>query len=110
VQRSVVKEYPQEASRIRPFELKPRVVTTKTIKVEEDGKEVVKTINVESPWPLDSDIARLIGEARSLPRGFSIKLTEAIFTLLYPNEVAWYAENKGVSLLSLGDDIYLRRN
>ena len=107
--RLVVKEVPKEASRVRPFELKPRVLKAKTITVEEEGKKVQRVVNVESPWPLDSDVARLIGEAKSLSEGVSLKLGEAIFITLHPNEVAWYAENRGLSLLLLDDDFYLSR-
>jgi len=99
--RLVVKEVPKGSS--------PKVVTSKVAIVEEGGNKVQKTVNVESPWPLDPDVARLIGEAKSLPSSLSVKLTEAIFILLNPSEVAWYVENKGLSLLHLEGVFYLGR-
>lgn len=107
--RLVVREVPKTAIPIKPFELKPTVLRKKVTEVKEGDRIVSRVIDVKSPWPLDSNIARLIGEAKSLPEGLVLRLEDAIFVYLYPNEVAWYSKNVGVSLLSLDNYIYLSK-
>lgn len=106
--RLVVREVPKEAVQVRPFELKPRILEDKTITVDdEDGNKVPKRIVIEHPWPLDPDIARIIGEAKSLAKGLAIRLEDAIFITLHPNEVAWYTTNQGLILSTLGTYHYI---
>ena len=108
--RQVVKELPEKATLIRPLDHKPVTYTIEFTEVMEGGETIQRERKVPVTWVLDSDVARLIGEAKSLPKGSALQLDEAVYISLYPKEVAWLARGNGVKLLQLRETYFLSKD
>jgi len=107
--RQVVKEVPKKATLIRPLDHEPVTYTIEFIEVlSEAGEAAQRERKIPVAWVLDSDVARLIGEAKSLPIGRALKLDEAIYISLYPYKVAWFARSNGLNLLQYKGSYYLQ--
>lgn len=65
---------------------------------KDSGEE--KEVKVDSNW------LRIIGEAKSLPKGYALRFLGHIRGLSY---IAWFANLTGVLVYSCGRFVYLRR-
>jgi len=84
-------------SKVKPSDNIPG--ETRTYKQEDEE------ITVFIPWHVDSDIARIIGEAKSLPTGCAV-----IPCPLVPvRDVAFIARAAGVSVFTDDDNLYFVR-
>jgi len=108
--RLVVSNLPHHAVRVHPSDTRPVVVTKEVKYTLVDGMMEPKTTVTESPWQLNSDVARLIGEARSLPRGRILKLVDMHYISLNLRNIAWFAERARVALLVADRQHYLKRS
>lgn len=88
--RHVVKEIPPHALPIRPSEGRPGEDSTEGYHypATEDEPAGTGTRTVFRPWQMDSDTARILGEAKSLPKGYSLRVANSPSLLLRPNWVA----------------------
>ena len=109
MRRLVVKEVPEASTLIQPSKSKPGFTKSKTVVVEEEDGQVTKEESIFVPWKLDSSIARLIGEAKSLPKGYALKLTSASGIGVVKNHVAWFTNKNGIDLVHYEDSYYLRK-
>ena len=110
MRRQVVKELPEKAVLIRPTKEKP-VITKNELKniTDEQDHSTQRVIPVTYPWPLDPDTARLIGEAKPLPKGSSLRLDEAYYIAKNSTQVAWFCTNKKLNLLHFRDSYYISK-
>ena len=107
--RHVVKEIPPHALPIRPSEGRPGDDFTESYNypATEDEPAGTGTRVVSRRWKMDSDTARILGEAKSLPKGCSLRVANSISLLHRPHWVAWFAENLGLHILSVGSDFLI---
>jgi len=110
MRRLVVKEVPKESTPIQPSKSKPGFTEVKENKVtNEQGEIVAEEVSKFIPWKLDSRIATLIGEAKSLPKGLSLKLVDVPGIALNEQNVAWYTNFNSVDLLRDEGTYFLSR-
>lgn len=107
--RQVVKEVPKDARQVIPSKKEPvsTLIHYKDTMVE--GKPVVTAVQTIEAWPLPSNIARLVGEAKALPKGSYLRLTDSPSIALILDKIAWFASHNQVKLLQFGSSYYLKK-
>ena len=107
--RHVVKGAPQDARLIRPSDSQPGGMRTEyfTVPKSEECPHGLDSREVFHPWHLESDLARLLGEAKSLPAHSGLQLSNSTDLTLHPGWVAWYASRLGMSILWGGNSFYI---
>jgi len=107
--RQVVTDIPKGAVQVLPLDKKPFLTETRKVEVEVEGNKSMEDVQVEVTWPLDPDVARLVGEAKSLPKGRYLRLSGYCSIVLYPREVAWYVGRHKMSLLQASNFYFIGR-
>jgi len=109
--RHVAKEVPPNAVLVQPSNEEPSTseVVPFTVPVSEEYPTGREMRVVVTPWHMNSGVARLLGEAKSLPKELSICITGCTDFVLWGHWIAWYASRKEVHIYNLGNSYYLTR-
>jgi hypothetical protein len=106
--RHVVDELPKTSVQVQPSEAWPHTTSMEPNPNWRLDSGLPTVIEVDHPWHLDSNTARLLGEAKSMPDKRPVKfLTSDLVSSL--DFVAWYANRKGCKLLQYKDYCYFVR-
>jgi hypothetical protein len=112
--RQVVKELPANAVPVRPSEQKPFWTETRVMWVDKDGREIdsiqkgatLKPVELKHGWCMNSTLARLIGEAKSL-NGRYLRITGEPQLEVNCNFIAWFTDDNGMKLYTDGTAYYM---
>ena len=94
---------PEHTIRVNPSEHQPGSMVTKVVDNISQEPKVTETF---VPWVMDSKIAQLLGESKSLPNGvMHITYSEGIGA--HEEDIAWYCNRLGLNLSRKGQDYFL---